>query len=1536
MDLNDPRRRLQVLNQTSPSIRLATSPQPTPQIKVASATNTPQIQIAGAPSSPAPRSPISVPSSQPTPSVPDTQFKGFSMNNPKTKTIFGLPVGNLMGSYGKTYTIKADQNVNFNDPNTFLKQFDNTADDVRQAYVADLQKNAATDPVAAKTLSFLQDNGRFKGNFNDFASAANDKLYGGLTRGVLRGADFVLPGHNTFGLEQAANQMEAQPQYTTAGKVGNQFGSVEKGIVDIGTLMLGGGAAEDAAQAAAKGTKVEELLQGLQKGSKAEQLAAKLLTRAPSFAAETGIQSLQQAGTGEKQDWKKNLLIAGGTEAGSQILGPLLGKGIYALRGGDQGAMDRAANKVLSKLSKSGSTDEIRNILDRVVPGTDEATTKAVADFIANTDNKEAISNVLDTMSQASAQGVPIKDWVESPKLAGQQADPNAPVASGDISSTPFNAANPPQSYLPQGMHAPGAPDPVAVLSDKAKGFQSLDDFKKYYSELTGEEKAVADSALNGKTPDEFYNAVKGTKETASAEASKPYTTQSGVKAQVSEDVKPYVAGPISEMKSSELKLGPETDPTTATDPNQVAKYIQDIQDGKPIDPVIVHRDANGQIIVDDGKHRLEALAALGKEDVPVVEKAAGPADANAPVEIKPQSGVSQAAPQGDIPAQTSEAASPQVEAAKQQVIDSLGSAQSSYDAAAATRSVEKGVRAGQATSAFEGAGGGSEGVQAKLKALKGEYTKSSFTIDIPKENMDVLHNAVESNPNLRPFEKTNTQVALMKLNGDIAGGPTPSDIALLRKAFGNDFADAVGQAVDASQSTKDKILGGVGQVVGLPKSIMASYDLSGTLRQGGILASRFPAEAASAFKDELKYFASTDAFKKGMEEIANRPTFDLMMKSKLAVTGTEALDKTEEQFVSNLAEKIPGFGRGVAASDRAYTGFLTKLRADVFDNIVSKYADEGIQLGDKELKDIATFINTASGRGDLGKYLEQHSQTLSTALFSPRLWKSRLDMLNPVYYAKLSGPARKYALQSAATFAGEASIVLGLASLAGAKVETDMRSSDFGKIKVGNTRYDILGGLQQNIVFAWREISGQKKNSETGDITDLTAGKFGSADRLSTLSDMIQNKENPALAAGQRILQGHDRGGNPVNPITELAKLAVPLPFSGAVETAKDTGSIAKGVAMNLPDLFGISAQTYGTTATKDKGKPDATGVPTFKGEVKPNMVTDAQGNVLTDAKGKPITVKFKGNETDLEKQAMLDEKRSSALKDRYVRTLPKEDQQLMKLSDSQLQSYVDSGKIDQARFDHIKNIQKTAESQSKGNVYDVPKGVESDLAKQVYQKYNSMDAKDQKYWLSDKNPPDESAKQITALVNQQRSKGLSEFKPSNALAKLYADYEKSLNTNDNLTEIDKRNKAKEFQVAAAKLNLNANQNDIFAEGGSSDLKTLIDNKQIDKADLDAAIKLDDELYNSGLTGSLKFSKKFRATYGYGLPTGGGINENPNNGSGSSTNAHLDAYLPSASAVKGTSGVPQFSKKVRTTPSLTSGVTPPKAPSAGKVTIKL
>jgi hypothetical protein len=644
----------------------------------------------------------------------------------------------------------------------------------------------------------------------------------------------------------------------------------------------------------------------------------------------------------------------------------------------------------------------------------------------------------------------------------------------------------------------------------------------------------------------------------------------------------------------------------------------------------------------------------------------------------------------------------------------------------------------------------------------------------------------------------------------------------------------------------------------------------------------------------------------------------------------------------ANLLEKIPVYGRGIEASDRAYSGGLTKLRYNIAKKWIDSLGgtDEALKnLSEKDLRDIGEVINTSTGSGGKkGGFTEKHMQTLATTLFAPRLWASRLNAINPAYYARLSPIARRRAIENIASFMGAAGVVVGLADAAGMDVEMDPRSSDFMKIKTGNTRFDIFGGLQQNVVFFSRMVTGEKKNSSTGEIQTMGDG-FGQPTRLDLAQDMLQNKLNPLLGYAARMLQSSegdtgnpndrkDRFGEDLNVAKETGKLVVPLGVQGLVDSYNDTGDPVKAAAMNIPNFFGIGTQTYGETATKDQ-KTDSKGKIAFGGKIQDNMVLDNDGNVMMDEKNRPIKVKFDKNATETQKAAAKKKAQNEAYTKKAKSLLSQED------ADLYATGQADPNSLDQAQKDKFDQIKKWVSDYGKS--VDIPKSVKSDAAKNFYAKYNTMTKKDQENWL--KESPDENAKTVATELNKQRVKGLPEYKPSNYLSKEYAEYEKDLLEHPEYTNIDKQNKARAFQTKAYKYNYSEDQRDIFNEGGSSDLKSLIDDGQVSKADLDAAIKLDEELYNSGLTGSLKFSKKFRNTYGYGTPAGRGGSGSGGSGGGSGSGESKRAYL-SAYVSNGTEGAkkeaPQFSSKRRTTGISFKDVSTPKKSNSKKVTINL
>lgn len=392
------------------------------------------------------------------------------------------------------------------------------------------------------------------------------------------------------------------------------------------------------------------------------------------------------------------------------------------------------------------------------------------------------------------------------------------------------------------------------------------------------------------------------------------------------------------------------------------------------------------------------------------------------------------------------------------------------------------------------------------------------------------------------------------------------------------DIGDEIAKHVP--KSTAEKIW----EVFGVPRSLLASSDISGMGRQGLALGTRFPKQFKTAFKDQVEYFGSENGFREGMARIAADPDYDLIAnKMKVALQG--ASRKPEEQFSSTILEgelaKKLGVGHLVRASDRAYTGALTNFRHTVTKTILDDLRKAGIDpasLSSRELRDLGWYINVFSGRGGKpGGFLEKHGDILSKGLFSPQLWASRLRILDPTMALRLKGPARRLYIQNAGSLAAVMGTVLTLAAAAGAEVETDARSSDFLKIKVGDTRYDVLGGLQQNIVAAHRMLVGEKKSSQTGKVTKLRGEDkpYGGSTPFDVLFDLIENKESPLLATGSRLIRGEDRGGQPIDLKKEAVGLVVPLSIA---ETA--SGTVREGpagAAKSLPNYLGIGTQTYG-----------------------------------------------------------------------------------------------------------------------------------------------------------------------------------------------------------------------------------------------------------------------------------------------------------------------------------------------------------------------
>lgn len=465
----------------------------------------------------------------------------------------------------------------------------------------------------------------------------------------------------------------------------------------------------------------------------------------------------------------------------------------------------------------------------------------------------------------------------------------------------------------------------------------------------------------------------------------------------------------------------------------------------------------------------------------------------------------------------------------------------------------------------------GEAGLHAELGALKGELPKQEFEgvrEQFTQPEIDALFDHVKAAENMPSYyDQINARIGLGKLlDGQL---PTKSELSVLSRVFDHKFI----AAALSNRTLVQKVVDAAGNAINVPRSLMSSFDLSAPFRQGIFLANR--SDFWKAFPDMFKAFGSERAYKGIMDDIYSRPTYDLMQEGGLSLSDPSGhhLSDREEAFMSNWAEKIPVIGNIVRRSDRAYSGFLNKVRADSFDSILYQMQKAGVDFDDPaSIKGLANFVNTATGRGDLGKFA-QAGPVLNSLFFSPRLIASRVQLLNPAFYATLPPVVRQEAIKSLLSLGTAATTIAGLAHAGGLDVEWDPRSSQFMKIISGNTHYDILGGFGQYITLGARLAMNETKD-KSGNIVPL-GSKYGQDTRLDTAEKFVEGKASPVAGFVMDYLRGKTYTGDQFAVRDEAAKLFQPLFLQDLTDVVKQEG-VAKGSAMAVPGLFGFGMNTY------------------------------------------------------------------------------------------------------------------------------------------------------------------------------------------------------------------------------------------------------------------------------------------------------------------------------------------------------------------------
>jgi len=383
--------------------------------------------------------------------------------------------------------------------------------------------------------------------------------------------------------------------------------------------------------------------------------------------------------------------------------------------------------------------------------------------------------------------------------------------------------------------------------------------------------------------------------------------------------------------------------------------------------------------------------------------------------------------------------------------------------------------------------------------------------------------------------------------------------------------------------------------IAGTAKSIRASMDNSFIGRQGiklfylGITGNFKAGDIwLKTFFKSFKVMAGSLVGKPVMDivraEILSDPQYDMMRRAKVATA------VAEEEFPVHWPSQIPIIGRAFKASEDAFTASAYYMRyrtAKMYFDIAQK---TGVDLNDKfQLESIGLLVNSLTARGKVGSYGGKPG-FVNSVLWSPKMLASNFDvfLLQPFNFSDSIGLANpsfsKFAQRQALRnllqiILGQAAILFIANKIFPGSVEVEPGKSDTGKIRIGNTRFDISGGSGSMITLALRIANGTFTSS-SGRQLELDSGSYGGMSSMDLVWSFLENKLAPAASTATKIpllIHGKKdwRTGKKITPLTMAGDLFVPLPFETLKELMEDPES-ADILAAMIAESLGVSAQNY------------------------------------------------------------------------------------------------------------------------------------------------------------------------------------------------------------------------------------------------------------------------------------------------------------------------------------------------------------------------
>lgn len=258
------------------------------------------------------------------------------------------------------------------------------------------------------------------------------------------------------------------------------------------------------------------------------------------------------------------------------------------------------------------------------------------------------------------------------------------------------------------------------------------------------------------------------------------------------------------------------------------------------------------------------------------------------------------------------------------------------------------------------------------------------------------------------------------------------------------------------------------------------------------------------------------DSIKKQFNKISKNRQLEISEKEKIS---------REEQW-----KNVNPF----EAVERGLSTYGNQMRFEEFIRGVERLKVEGKdEINHKEdYEALASYLRTFSGRANPAGF-KMNQKALNVFFFSFKNAVSVFQQLNPYYiFYELNKANIKKGVYKP-TVAGKMAMATMFKSVSSTAatmlflmaaynafkdddddemtVETDPRSSDFGKLKVGALRYDPWGGYIP-LITLYARLGSEKTKKSDGTIEDFGKSHFGIKSRWDATSRFLFNKESPGF----------------------------------------------------------------------------------------------------------------------------------------------------------------------------------------------------------------------------------------------------------------------------------------------------------------------------------------------------------------------------------------------------------------------------------------